>query len=325
LTRFSSTSGGPSVPPATVSTALLQIPGQGPFPRGARVTATIRVPPWPPGMGGLAIGEGAVWSLNPSVATLLRIDPVTNSVAKQIPVDAYADFAVGDGSIWLTNPNANTVDRIDLETYRVSKTIHVGKNPLGIAVTPSAVWVANAGLATPDIPSLSRIDPATNKVVATIRLGPTSACCALHMGVIVAAGAVWTVVPQANMAVRVDPATKRKTAFRLGYPPCAYLAANAVAVWTTGGACADVVGRFDVRTHDLTKLVEPHPIGLKIAFGHVWVVSLDAANVDQIDPLTNQVVARLPIGGHPIHLAVGFGSLWVLDGDGRILRVQPAP
>jgi virginiamycin B lyase len=323
LTRISSTAGGTPVPAATVSKALLQIPGQGPFPRGARVTATIRVPPWPPGVGDLAIGEGAVWSLNPSIARLLRIDPETNSVVKQIPVDAYADFAVGDGSIWLSNPKTNTVDRMDLKTYRVSKTIHVGKNPLGIAVTPRAVWVANNGLATPDIPSVSRIDPATNKVVATIPLGPTSACCALHMGVIAAAGAVWTVTPQANMAIRIDPATNEKTVFRLGYPPCAYIAADESTVWTTGGACADVVGRFDVRTHGLTKLVEPHPIGLKIAFGHVWVVSLAAANVDQIDQLTNQVVARLPVGGHPIHLAVGFGSLWVLDGDGRILRVQP--
>ena len=78
LTRISSTAGGAPVPAATVSKALLQIPGQGPFPRGARVTATIRVPPLPPGNGGLAIGEGAVWSLNPSVARLLRIDPKTN-------------------------------------------------------------------------------------------------------------------------------------------------------------------------------------------------------------------------------------------------------
>ncbi len=143
------------------------------------------------------------------------------------------------------------------------------------------------------------------------------------MGVIAAAGAVWTVVPQANMVVRIDPATNEKTVFRLGYPPCGYIAADENAVWSTGGGCADVVGRFDVRTHGLTKLVEPHPIGLKIAFGRVWVVSLAAANVDQIDQLSNQVVSRLPVGGHPIHLAVGFDSLWVLDGDGRILRVQP--
>ena len=131
LTRISSTAGGARVPAARVSKRLLQIPGQGPFPRGARVTATIRVPPWQPGMGGLEIGDGAVWGLNPSIARLLRIDPETNSVVKQIPVDAYADFAVGDGSIWLTNPKANSVDRMDLKTYGVSKTIHVGKNPLG--------------------------------------------------------------------------------------------------------------------------------------------------------------------------------------------------
>jgi YVTN family beta-propeller protein len=323
LTRISSTTGGAPVPAATVSKALLQIPGQGAFPRGAKVTATISVPALPPGNGGLAIGEGAVWSLNPSIARLLRIDPKTNSIVKQIPVHTDGDLAVGVGSIWLTNPTANTVDRMDTKTYKVSATIHVGKNPLGIAVTPQAVWVANDGLATPDIPSVSRIDPATDKVVATTPLGPTSACCALHMGVSVAGGAVWVVVPQANMMVRIDPASNEKTIFQLDYPPCAYLDADESTVWSTGGGCADVVGRIDVRTHGLTKLVEPHPIGLKIAFGHVWVAALAAANVDQIDQRTNQIVARLPVGGHPIHLAAGFGSVWVLDGDGRILRIQP--
>jgi YVTN family beta-propeller protein len=323
LTRISSRTGGAPAPAATVSKALLQIPAQGPFPRGAKVTATISVPPLPPGNGGMAIGEGAVWALNPSIARLLRIDPKTNSVVKQIPVGAYGDVAVGDGSIWLTNPGANTVDRMDPKTSHVRATIPVGKNPLGIAVTPRAVWVANDGLATPDIPSVSRIDPASNKVVATIPLGPTSVCCALHMGVIAAGGVVWVVVPQANSVVRIDPETNEKTVFKLDFPPCAYLDADESSVWSTGGACADVVGRIDVRTHGLTKLVEPHPIGLKIAFGHVWVVSLAAGNIDQIDLRTNQVVARLPIGGHPIHLAVGFDSLWVFDGDGRILRVQP--
>jgi YVTN family beta-propeller protein len=281
------------------------------------------VPALPPGNGGLAIGEGAVWSLNPSVARLLRIDPKTNSVVKRIPVRALGDVAAGDGSVWLTNPATNTVDRIDSQSSKTSATIHVGKHPLGIAVTPRAVWVANAGLSTPDIPSLSRIDPATNKVVATIPLGPTSECCSDHMGVSVAGGAVWVVVPQGNVVVRIDPATNEKTVFKLDYPPCAYLDADTRALWSTGGACADVVARIDLRTHGLTKLVEPHPIGIKIAFGHVWVVSLAAANVDQIDQRTNQIVARLPVGGHPIHLATGFGSVWVLDGDGRILRIQP--
>ncbi|MDX6540536.1 MAG: virginiamycin lyase [Gaiellales bacterium] len=325
LTRISSTGRGAPVPAVTVSKALLQIPGQGPFPRGARITATIPVPPLPPGNGGLTVGEGAVWSLNPSIGRLLRIDPKTNSVVKQIPIAAYADIAVGLGSIWLTNPESNTVDRMDAKSFRVLATIPVETEPLGVAVTPQAVWVANNGRAAPDVPSVSRIDPATNTVVATIPLGPTSACCALHMGVIAAAGAVWTVVPQANQVVRIDPATNAKTVFKVDFPPCAYLAADERTVWATGGGCGDVVGRIDLRTQAPAKLVEPHPIGLRLAFGRVWVVSLAAANLDQLDRSTKQIVARLPVGGHPIHLAVGFGSLWVLDGEGRVLRIQPTP
>jgi YVTN family beta-propeller protein len=323
LTRIDANGRGAPVPAATVSKALLQIPGQGPFPRAARIAATIRVPPLPPGNGGLATGEGAVWILNPSIGRLLRVDPETNSVVTQLRVAAYGDLAVGDGSIWLSNPTANTVDRLNPANAKVIATIPVGKNPLGVAVTPHAVWVANDGAAAPDIPSISRIDPRTNKVVATIALAPTSACCALHMGVTTADGAIWTVVPQANTLIRVDAASNHTAVFHLDYPPCAYLAAGERTVWMTGGACADVVGRMDVRTREVTKLVEPHPIGLRIAFGRVWVVSLAAGNLDQIDSATNQIVARLPIGGHPIHLAVGFGSLWQLDGDGRVLRIKP--
>jgi YVTN family beta-propeller protein len=323
LTRISSTGRGTPVPAATVSKALLEIPGQGPFPRGARVIATISVPPWPPQTSALAIGEGAVWSLNSSSRKLLRIDPKTNSVVKRIAINAYGDVAVGAGSVWLANPAANTVDRMDAKTSRVLATIPVGRNPLTIAVTPRAVWVANSGVAAPDIPSISRIDPATNKVVATIPLGPATACCAAHMGVFAADGAVWSVVPQANVAVRIDPATNEKTVVKLTFPPCAYLAADETAVWSTAGGCADVVGRIDLRTHAATKLTEPHPVGLALAFGRVWVASLAAGTVDQLDRLTNRIVARLPVGGVPIQLAVGFGSVWALDGNGRILRIQP--
>ena len=199
----------------------------------------------------------------------------------------------------------------------MSATIHVGKHPLGVAITPNAVWVANDGVATPDTPSVSRIDPATNKVVATIPLGPTNACCSLHMEVIAAGGVVWAVVPQGNSVVRIDPETNEKTVFKLDFPPCAYLDADESAVWSNGWSL-----RRCRRPHrcahprpDETRRAPP--IGLKLAFGHVWVASLAAGNVDQIDRRTDQVVARLPVGGLPIHLAVGFGSIWVLDGGGR--------
>ena len=74
----------------------------------------------------------------------------------------------------------------------------------------------------------------------------------------------------------MDPETiRRRLQARLS--ALRVLDADESTVWSTGGACADVVGRIDVRTHGLRKLVEPHPIGLKLAFGHVWVASLAAA------------------------------------------------
>jgi hypothetical protein len=110
----------------------------------------------------------------------------------------------------------------------------------------------------------------------------------------------------------------------LPYPPCAGLAADASTIWSAGGACADLVARVDIRTKTLVgKLVEAHPIGLALAFGSLWIAVLDLGTIDQVDPRTGRLVARLPVGGKPIRLATGFGAVWVNDGDGRVLRIAP--
>ena len=237
------------------------------------------------------------------------------------PVDfGGGALTAGDGAVWLSYPSEDTVSRIDPVTNRVTATIHVGPQPSGIAVAPDAVWVANAGG-----PSVSRIDPATNRVVTTIRVGPPLACCAEHMSLIAVHRALWVAVPNANGLVRVDPATRKVVAtVKLPYAPCAFLVADESGVWSAGGGCADAVGRIDPRTRALTsRLYEPHPVGLGLAFGSVWVADLDSADVDQIDPRTGRLAARLRVGGTPVRLAVGFGSIWVNDDRGRVLRIQP--
>jgi DNA-binding beta-propeller fold protein YncE len=315
LTRISSATA--SAPPraATVAKGRQTNSSHGKLPRAARVAAEISIPPGP---AGLAIGEGAVWILSEGSSSLLRIDPRTNAVVKRIEVETGGEVAVGDGSVWLTHPDTETVSRMNPRTYEVSASIRVGKRPLGIAVTSEAVWVANA-----DVPSVSRIDPETGRVVKTIRVGPAAACCGLHMGVIVAGGAVWANVSKGRMLARIDPATNAVSFIKLDYEPCAALVANERTVWSTGGGCADVVARIDVRSNDVTKLAEPHPIGLASAFGRIWVANLRSQNVDQLDLRTHRVVARLPVGGTPIQLLSGFGSLWMHDDEGRVLRIEP--
>jgi YVTN family beta-propeller protein len=318
LTRISAT---PSAAPARAVTASSSVPPSKAalaLPRAGKVVAEI---PVPPGGGAITAGEGAVWAVSDATSTLMRIDPVTNRVVKEIKIDSVGDAVAGHGAVWLSHPDEDTVSRIDARTTKVSATIHVGWRPAGVAISPDAVWVANAY-----VPSVSRIDPATNRVVATIKVGPALVCCADHMGLIAAAGSVWVAVPMGNRIVRIDQATNEVTEIvKLPYSPCAYMAAVESALWSAGGICADLVARIDPRTKKLTaKQYEPHPVGVAFAFGRVWVAVLDSGNVDQIDPRTGRVAARLPVGGKPVRLVVGFGSIWINDDKGRVLRISPS-
>lgn len=295
------------------------------LPAGGKVIAAIRVGRSIPaigqeGGGPLAVGEGAVWAMNQGKEILMRIDPARNAVVARIKLDPPNEAAAGDGAVWLSNPSFNTVTRVDPATNTVTATIPVGAQPEGIAVSPGAVWVANAGG-----PSVSRIDPATNRVVATIRVGPKGDCCADHMNLIASPRAVWVALTNGDGIVRVDPATNRVVATaRLAYQPCGFLAADETGVWSTGGACGgDVVTRVDVRTNRrIANLGEVFPSGIVLAFGSVWVAT-DAGNVDQLDPRSGSLVARLHIVGEPERLGVGFGSVWINDDYGRVLRVKP--
>jgi YVTN family beta-propeller protein len=311
-----------SAVPATPSRAVVVSGGEEgaavAFPRGARVVARIGVPP---GQGGLAAGEGAVWAMTNADSVLARIDPRTNSVVARIHVETGADVVAGNGAVWVSYPGEDTVARIDPATNKVTTTIPVGRQPAGLALARGAVWVANIGG-----PSVSRIDTATNRVVATIRVGPQRACCSEHMSVTADDDAVWVAVPNFNTLVRIDPATNTITdTVKVPYPPCAFLVADAAAVWSAGGGCGDVLARVDARTKTLTTTVEGelHPIGLALAFGSLWVASLRSSSVDRLDPHTGRVVARLPVGVDPIRMTIGFGSVWVSDEVDRVLRIQP--
>jgi YVTN family beta-propeller protein len=317
LTRISSRDVAAPATAATVTSAQHTSTARA-LPRGATVVAHIAVPP---GGGPFTAGEGAVWSMDNDGETLLRIDPRRNAVAARIELPGAEDAAAGKGAVWLTHPIMSTVSRVDPGTNKVAATIDVGLQPAGIAVSPDAVWVVNAG-----DPSVSRIDPSTNRVIATIRVGPERSCCAEHMSVVATPGGVWVAVTNANELVRIDPVTNAVTAtLELPYCPGGFLAGDEDALWSAGGGCADLVGRLDPEALSLTaKVVEPHPVGLALAFDTVWVAVLGAANVDQIDSHSGRLLARLPVGGIPVRLAVGFGAVWVRDEEGRILRLEPA-
>ena len=143
----------------------------------------------------MAFGEGAVWITSSEKDLLTRVDPQTNLVVDTMHVGPGPRFlAVGEGSVWTLNQNDGSVTRVDAKANTVLATVEVGVPGGGgeIAVGEGSVWVTSF-----EFP-ISRIDPATNKVVQQFA-GPGGD--AIRVGL----GSVWLSNLRAGNVWRLDP------------------------------------------------------------------------------------------------------------------------
>jgi hypothetical protein len=182
-----------------------------------------------------------------------------------------------------------------------------------------ATWVASQG-------ALLRIDPQTNRVVATIPTPLTGESASIAFG----EGAVWMTSGQANGVVyRVDPAANRVTE-AIGVPGGAFgIVVAAGTVWVTQylpEPDPGIVARIDARSNRLLAPVEvPNmPGAIRYGLDAVWVTS--RFTVSRIDPRSGTV-------NQPLHrvgdvMAVGGGALWGTFAndadDAGVQRVDPS-
>jgi DNA-binding beta-propeller fold protein YncE len=90
----------------------------------------------------LAVGEGAVWTLNAD-GTVTRVNPDTNKVVATIQVGgdtAKGDIDAGAGSVWVSLPGTPIV-RIDPRTDRAAQRF-TGEGGGAILVAHGSLWVA---------------------------------------------------------------------------------------------------------------------------------------------------------------------------------------
>jgi virginiamycin B lyase len=152
----------------------------------------------------LAVGAGSVWVLSDSTGILTRIDPANNAVLAKIKVLPFSYCAAfGYDAVWITNTGdvkntRGSVQRINAETNEVAATIPVGIEPRFLAVGENGIWTLNQADGT-----VSRIDPTTNKLIATIDtkvIGPGGDIAA-------GAGKVWVRGNKTAFLVTIDPKT----------------------------------------------------------------------------------------------------------------------
>lgn len=166
------------------------------------------------GVGLVQATTDAVWVVTDE--GLARIDPKTNTVLTTVEMDK-PEYIVSDGSaLWVSLFDANQLVRIDPATNEITDTLVVPGNPSSAVVVGNAIWVTShrgaavlrfergagesvasvavgepgdqgpLGLAagmgsiwvgTPNIFTVSRIDPETNAVVAEYGIPPGANPC----------------------------------------------------------------------------------------------------------------------------------------------------
>lgn len=104
----------------------------------------------------------------PTNFQLFHIDPRTNQIATVVLLDFLPlDMVVGAGSVWLSAADSKfgpIVMRFEPATKAVTPVV-VGGPPDRLALGAGALWVTERGTGR-----LFRVDPATNKVTATVTL-----------------------------------------------------------------------------------------------------------------------------------------------------------
>jgi YVTN family beta-propeller protein len=138
----------------------------------------------------VAAGNGVVWVANSLDQSLSRLTVGLGSADAPIPLGftpGALAIDVETNALWIVDRAGDRVVRYGLSTRRETAEVSLptGSRPAAIAVGGGAVWVANAGDGT-----VSRIDPETNAVVATITIGGTP------VGIAFGGETVWVAVAE---------------------------------------------------------------------------------------------------------------------------------
>ena len=232
----------------------------------------------------LAVGEGSVWvgngtesptsvSIGPILSSVSRVDPDTFAVlgTSRLPSQGEGgvqgdSLVVGAGAIWAINPDL-TISRLDSQSGKV-----VARVPTSVVEIAAGANGVLWGLRAPPKPGLVRVDPRTNAVTATIRIGSEGLS-----DIAVGAGAVW--VSDTNGVVwRINPgrrATQRTIALARGVDSLAFGSGSLWAVNPFEGT----LSRIDPTTNVVSKTITigGTPRDVTAGDGSLWVSDAGAS------------------------------------------------
>ena len=153
----------------------------------------------PVALTAIAASADSVWMLADAKSTLLRIDPKENAIAAEIRLPVSCNSIVfAESALWVTCPGERLL-RIDPRTNLIDKRIEVAADPVSVTAGEGSIWVLGRKEG-----KISRVDPKTNKVIATVELEIPNAEGMLAFG----GGYLWASVHGFPLT-RIVPATDK--------------------------------------------------------------------------------------------------------------------
>jgi streptogramin lyase len=198
-------------------------------------------------------------------------------------------------------------------------TLHLGKTADWVAITPDAVWVGSTG---PD--AVHRIDPQTNRVVATVNL--RGAPCA---GLATGFGSLWIpLCGKTKMLAKVNlNSNELAPLIKIGpAAPEGGITTSPDGVWLVRDKHGSLA-RIDPVTGTIRQTVRT-PAGSYNPFyseGQIWVTRAAGSELTSVDAASGTLGASVRTGPGPRFLTAGAGAVWTLNqGDGSLTRIDMA-
>ncbi len=266
----------------------------------------------------LAVDGDTVWATNKG-----RVErwSKTGKLAEVAMAHPCGAMTISDGALWVADCQDKTITRIDIKSAKITAVIPTGlaspDGEMNVVSGAGSIWVGSdkAGL-------IARVDPATNSVIASIKVEPGS--CYLAFG----EDALWAVSAGSQTVQKIDPATNTavKTT-KLGKTP-GFLAAGEGGVWVQEQGDG-TVARIDPATGAVSgrvKIDETLKWGdIDTGGGKVWLRTTVGQTFVVFDPRSLDILARIGPAAGSGALRYTREGIWTSAHDVHTLNWWPDP
>jgi DNA-binding beta-propeller fold protein YncE len=267
---------------------------------------------------GIAYSHGSLWVGDPDASELLRVDPVTGTIAERISAgDGSFLVAASGGDLWVSDHLAGTVSRFEPLDGSLVQTIRVGAFPTSVIDRGSALYAVGGPAAT-----VHRIDPRTGHRETVLRFRDELESIAFT------SGSIWLTAYGGHVVQRYDERTGRPV--------------GEIDIGRSAWALAETDNRLWVSNRDegTVSAVDPEggvvatvalpsgasPFGLWALAGRLWAADADRGILYEIDPALASLVATHELPSPAIAMAAAGGDVWATSGDsGSLVRMEAPP